>query len=239
MIFIFHTVVLTLSTWMESIEGANMSMKFTKIAPQHCGPRRLTSAWVARSRSLCATSCLVRFPNCHGFMYNNVTKLCTPSSGLSAEQLRPSLDEGDLYFSDSCQSYPDFSIKSNLSTHVNVAYYNSPLLNYTNARAACECMNSHQYVADSLEKYWLMYSLVSVQFRVQAGLNDMAVEGQFVWEDSGQEINSTLKDAILKLGQPADWVSEDCAYLHPNQTKFMVGLCSGARAYLCEKPVCY
>ncbi|CAL1536389.1 unnamed protein product, partial [Lymnaea stagnalis] len=152
-----------------------------------CGPRRLNSSWVDKSRSSCAVSCLVRFPNCHGFMYNEVTKLCTPSSGLSSVQPGPSLVEGDLYFSDSCHSYPDFSIQSNLSTQANVAYYKQGV-NYTDAKAACECMASHLYVAHTLEKFWLLYSIKGNKNFAWIGLDDMAVTGKFVWVDSGQEI---------------------------------------------------
>ncbi|CAL1536390.1 unnamed protein product [Lymnaea stagnalis] len=230
--------VLILYSWMGAIGGTFESIKFEKITPQHCGPQRLNSGWVDKSRSSCAARCLARFGTCHGFMYNEVTKLCTPSSGLSAEQSTPSKAEGDFYFSDSCQSYPDFRTKYNQSTQAHVAYYSSPPVNYTNAKAACECMNSHLYVANTLEKWWLINAIVNIDHHVFIGLDDMAQENKFVWADSHQEISSALKIAMFYLGQPDDSGGQDCVWKKPHNVLLDDVKCSEPAGYICEKTLC-
>ncbi|CAL1548128.1 unnamed protein product, partial [Lymnaea stagnalis] len=139
--------------------------------------------------------------------YNINTGHCTPTSGRSPEQPLPTVDEENYFVNDSYESFshPNFSILSNGPTKANVAYFYDPPLNYADASAACERLNAHLFVAYTAEKYWLVRSIINITHKVYIGLDDIAVEGRFVWVDSGQEINSSLRASIFHPGQPDNW----------------------------------
>ncbi|CAL1544833.1 unnamed protein product [Lymnaea stagnalis] len=126
-------------------------------------------------------------------MYNKITKLCTPGSGLSTSQLPPSSNEGDLYVTDSCDSYPEFSQYSYNTSTTFAATFNVPV-NYTQAAVTCKCLDSHLFVAKTVEKYALFSKMTSGC--TWMGLDDIEVEGQFVWSDDHQQIDQLTMQTL-------------------------------------------
>ncbi|CAL1541895.1 unnamed protein product [Lymnaea stagnalis] len=210
------------------------STKFTKIQPSVCGPVRLSNGWVDRSRSSCASNCKARYPQeCNSFLYNKSTKACIPANGLGSNQPLPSLGEGDLYH----YQYPDFSKFPIGSNTVNLAYFTKPLI-YTDAESACRCLDAHLYSPDSWDKIWFIGNVAIPRYYMWIGLNDMAVEGKFVWAKNVQEIEAVYKIAIFKPGQPDNGYNgnQDCVFLTPDSYEFDDGDCFEQKAYICEKP---
>ncbi|CAL1536388.1 unnamed protein product [Lymnaea stagnalis] len=216
--------------------NTGVSYKFVKIKPNNTGPERLSPGWVDRSRSHCAANCRIRFSSeCRSFMYNNVTRLCTPANDLVPGRPGPTVTEGDLYLCDNCQPYPKFVGYENGSTKV--AYmYDDDFLTYADATTACNRTNSHLFVPDTLEKVRLFYTIIDASYYTWIGLDDRNAEGKFVWANTGFEIVPRLKNLTFASGQPDNNLdSEDCVHHQPGATGFNDGNCSAVMRFVCEK----
>ncbi|CAL1536791.1 unnamed protein product [Lymnaea stagnalis] len=210
--------------------GANL---FKKKLATTCGPVRLGPSWTQSSQISCAVSCKERYPKtCHSFIYNKITHLCTPGSGVSTNQLPPSAKEGDLYVTDSCDSYPQFSILSYKSSSTFAVHIPVPV-SYTQATVTCQCLDSHLYVAKTLEKFALFSNLINPNC-TWLGLDDIQVEGQFLWSDDHQQINPMLMRALFPLNRPDNALGYQNCVMGCGQ-----GLdddfCTQKNPFICEK----
>ncbi|CAL1541896.1 unnamed protein product, partial [Lymnaea stagnalis] len=113
--------------------------------------------------------------------------------------------------------------------------YNKNKLNYTDATSACGCLDTHLYMADSIDKYNLISYIVDFSDNVWIGLDDMATEGKYVWSGSGQSLDALLKPLIFDLFQPDNRNNEDCVFKQEYLGRLNDAWCSLTMSYLCEK----
>ncbi|XP_055896950.1 uncharacterized protein LOC106078340 isoform X2 [Biomphalaria glabrata] len=217
-------------------------MTFVKHTLRWAWPTLLGPARSVRSRLDCAIHCLQSFPSsCHGYLYNESTKICKPSSGLSPYS-SPEPSDGDFYFNDSQSSYPDFRhhtlLNETQSVSAYAGYFTKPLT-YTEAQATCQSMHSHLFVAKSVIKYFLFLNITTKEYSDWIGLDDLANEGRFVWADDGQEIDVYMKSYLFVSPQPDGQRNENCVYktsIHDTvkALTFNDANCSLTFSYVCE-----
>ncbi|KAH9491452.1 hypothetical protein Btru_049902 [Bulinus truncatus] len=177
-------------------------------------------------------------------MYNRLIKLCTPCGGISAYSPSPTVMEGDLFFTDSCDGYPDFRLYSELVLQVVYAAYINIYLNYTDAVSVCQCLSSNMYSAQIMDKYLLHLNITKLENYDWLGLDDIKTEGKFIWAEDGAEINASLKLLIFAPGQPDNgWGSnEDCVQIIPVGQNYFGKIndanCGNLARFVCEKPHC-
>ncbi|XP_055898570.1 collectin-10-like [Biomphalaria glabrata] len=178
---------------------------------------------------------------CYSFLYNDNTKWCTPGGKLSPLQPEPTLQEGDLYVLLSDDAYDGFSLRALNETTANVARYNKKV-NYTVAQETCQCMKSSLYVPKTTDKFQLLLALLNTSSGVNhwIGMNDIEIEGQFVWTDDGQVVDKGLMLELFENGKPDNYGGlEDCVMITFYKLKgrsFLDDLyCSANRSFICEK----
>ncbi|KAH9488788.1 hypothetical protein Btru_050005 [Bulinus truncatus] len=214
------------------VRAENKSFHLSKTVRLTCGPQRLNSGWTTKSRLDCVVMCRRKFGNsCKCFMYNKLTNLCTPCTGISAMSNPPSDPEGDLYFSGSCDGYPDFSFYSGLSLTPSYSAFIDKWLNYTDATSVCKCLESNMFSPKNWNKYQLFLNITGLGNYEWVGLDDIESEGKFVWAEDGTEIDPTLKWQIFSANQPDNvgGPNEDCVHKwpigNPEPGKFNDGNC--------------
>ncbi|KAH9491467.1 hypothetical protein Btru_049947 [Bulinus truncatus] len=222
-----------------------VSFQFTKTVRLKCGPQRLDSGWTSRSELDCAVACKDKFgSSCKCFMYNNHSGFCTPCSGITANSPSPSFQDGDLFFTDSCEGYPDFRYYSQPPLPTIYAARFDKYLNYTDAASVCKCLESNLFSPKTFEKFDLFLNIAGLQSFDWIGLDDIHTEGKFVWAEDGTEISVAQKLAIFSPGQPDNgWGSdEDCVYKwalgYGTPGKLNDVNCSHLARFVCEKPQC-
>ncbi|CAL1544834.1 unnamed protein product [Lymnaea stagnalis] len=164
-------------------------------------------------------------------MYNKITKLCTPGSGVSTSQLPPSAKEGDLFVTDSCDSYPEFSTLSYNMTTSFAVHFPAPV-NYAQAAVTCQCLDSHLYVAKTREKSAL-FSNLSVTC-TWLGLDDRDAEGQFVWSDDHQPIDPLTLQMLFYPNSPDDHMGRQDCVMGCGQA-LDDHFCESEFSFICEK----
>lgn len=95
-------------------------------------------------------------------------------------------------------------------------------------------------MAKTVAKFDLFKYIVNSTGWVWIGLDDIQVEGTFVWVDDGQEIDPVVKTNIFETNQPDNWENADCAYGSIWNGRFVLddAPCTGHMTYVCEKPAC-
>ncbi|CAL1543819.1 unnamed protein product, partial [Lymnaea stagnalis] len=96
--FTFCFVVLSARQFAEAALAVTVQSgaTFQLTPPSSLGPVRLAPPWTDRSPVACVSTCMTLYPACTSFMFNPVSKLCTPGADLSSS-LPPATEEGDLY----------------------------------------------------------------------------------------------------------------------------------------------
>nr|KAI8748073.1 collectin-10-like [Biomphalaria glabrata] len=215
---------------------------FIKSLGKYCGPTRLNYGWTSMSALVCYRRCANKYSQaCYSFLYNDNTKWCTPGGKLFPLQPEPTLQEGDLYVLLSDDAYDGFSLRALNETTANVARYNKKV-NYTVAQETCQCMKSSLYVPKTTDKFQLLLALLNTSSGVNhwIGMNDIEIEGQFVWTDDGQVVDKGLMLELFEDGKPDNYGGlEDCVMITFYKLKgrsFLDDLyCTANRSFICEK----
>ena len=108
-------------------------------------------------------------------------------------------------------------------------------LNYANASAACQAAGYHLVsIGSAAEDSFVHSNAVAVaNVKWWIGLNDIAVEGTFVWTDGTPLIYTNWEP-----GEPNNAGNEDCGQINrfnPKNT-WNDEPCNQALPYVCEKP---
>ena len=143
-------------------------------------------------------------------MYNSATGLCTPGSflqsGTFGAALAPSSTEGDLYAPSVCDTSDAFTYVTSATTSACIMA-SSSVSSYNAAYLYCLNLGAHLFVLRSMDKLDL---LPHGQGYI-IGLTDLAVEGTFVWQDTGDVITKDLKLLFFRSREPNNnGVGEDC-----------------------------
>ncbi|XP_059139916.1 C-type lectin domain family 4 member M-like [Physella acuta] len=119
------------------------------------------------------------------------------------------------------------------------AYFNT-YKQFADAEAACRCLGGHLFVAKTVAKFDLFRYIVSSTNYVWIGLNDIQVEGKFVWVDDGQEVDPVVKTIIFATNQPDNGGNSNCAYGAMWGGSFVLddAPCDSLKQVVCEKPAC-
>ena len=72
------------------------------------------------------------------------------------------------------------------------------ILRYHEAYDFCLNLGAHLFVARTMEKI----ELLPLGSTYTVGLTDLATEGQFVWQDTGDVITTSLKDLFFRVNEP-------------------------------------
>ncbi|KAK0042466.1 collectin-10, partial [Biomphalaria pfeifferi] len=91
------------------------------------------------------------------------------------------------------------------------------LANYTVAQETCQCMKSYLYVPKTKDKFQLLENLLDNLNFVKnwIGMNDLETEGQYVWTDDGQVVDSGLMKELFETEKPDNYQgNEDCIMIY-------------------------
>ncbi|RUS76397.1 hypothetical protein EGW08_015848 [Elysia chlorotica] len=193
-----------------SAASLKRQMLFKVVTSSNMGTEQLASAWTVHSLAACGTTCRSRYGSqCQTFMYNSITGRCTPGSflkyGTLGAALAPSSTDGNLYAPSSCDTSGGFRLVTSgtLSACIMVS---DVAMYYLEALEFCLSVGAHLFVGRTMQKI----NMLPHGIRLYIGLTDLASEGTFIWQDTGDAITPALKKQLFDSGQPDNNNNEDC-----------------------------
>ena len=105
-------------------------------------------------------------------------------------------------------------------------------LNWYEARSKCIEFGAKLAEIDSAAKQTAIDASVSSTDRLWIGLNDIAQEGRFVWDSTGQPAVYTN----WGRASPSNSNNENCVMVTHNIGLWIDGQCTGLEYFVCEKP---
>ncbi|CAG5125604.1 unnamed protein product [Candidula unifasciata] len=166
-------------------------------------------------------------------MYNNNTQLCTPGKWLHETEAPPNTEEGALYLGYRCDTHLGFTVRSYNDTPVCILQFSTEVT-YAEAISSCRSFNSYLYTTKTLDKFYLLQTLVTNWLWV--GLDDIQTEGKLVWVDDGQELDPELISNIFSPGEPNDISGfEDCTEIFIGSLTLNDNICDKYFRYVCEQ----
>ncbi|GFR93231.1 C-type lectin-related protein 4 [Elysia marginata] len=144
------------------------------------------------SQFMCGVQCLAAFPACTSYLHNSSTGLCVQSAkpGPLVSQLESGL--GDLYVT--CDTPGGYTMYRHGSAAACISVVKSPKVNFTLASSHCEGMGGYLASVKTLDKLHLLNNVLGSSNNFWVGMDDMAVEGTYVWKEDGSvglQINAT------------------------------------------------
>ncbi|RUS71176.1 hypothetical protein EGW08_021063, partial [Elysia chlorotica] len=110
----------------------------------------------------------------------------------------------------------------------------SNTMNYDVGKAYCLSLGAHLFVARTEEKL----KLLPPSTRVTIGLTDIAMEGVFVWDDTGDTISPSFKMLFFKPTEPNNANNnEDCVSTTSKRSNANDVFCHVAFDIVCERPM--
>ena len=180
--------------------------------------------WKSSSHISCYMECMLFYPDtCQSIVYNAATLNCRPGSAAfrSIPKVVTSIPEANsndiiLYAKQPvppCNANGNFALYEICGTTFCLNLVDSSE-EYNNARASCDQKNSRLFIADTMVRFSVFWHIsrekMSFEADVWVGLNDIATEGTFVWDD-GEPLSDEMNQYIWDDGQPNNNGNEDCA----------------------------
>ena len=189
----------------------------------------------ANSALNCGLNCLNSCPDCLYFSTNSLTNSCSCGTQLSDTVTSQGHERTYADVRESkCELEPGYKLYS-VDGGRHCIKISAERRNYTDAVASCRGRaDQGMFLLDSINKTALLYSINPSPEWWWAGLSDMAVEGQFVW-DNGRNMTSRESD-LFSVDQPNNYNNQDCVSAQYRPGNFVFGdwYCSRTFVYACE-----
>nr|KAI8749818.1 CD209 antigen-like protein 2 [Biomphalaria glabrata] len=204
---------------------SDITVKMTSV-----GPTMPASTFLS-----CARRCMKYVTTCSSFLYNQTINTCIPGSWLVRSEMSVTSTLATLYYKPGafCESrLVNFTIKSYGDVSACMWLSNSSA-NYDTARKYCLNLGSHLYTIRIPNKLFILLDVVhTLNVDYWVGLNDIAEEGVFRWEDD----NSLWKKdwTLFASGQPDNLGNEDCVQYSPTFYPINDRPCSYLSRFICE-----
>ncbi|GFS15372.1 CD209 antigen [Elysia marginata] len=218
---------------------------------QACQTQQLGEPWTSASQVDCYWECVDLYPDtCQSIVFNNDTKTCTPGA-VAFRPLEfittsiPSANSTDTIYvvrqpvphCDTSSGNFDLYEMCGLTLCLNLS---SSEVDYHQAKEHCKQMASGLFMTNTVARLSMFWHLTLDHNKpyTWVGLNDLAVEGQFVWEN-GEPISPEQWQYIWSKWQPDNANGgQDCVEVYGNGVLNPSGLdddsCSSLRYYMCE-----
>ena len=219
---------------------------------QDCQTLQLGEKWISQSPITCQRECLSLYSeNCQSIIYNSQTGSCTPGS-IAFSPIKkvttsiPETSSSDkLYYVmqtiPPCNTSNNFALYDVCGTSACLYLSTSRADNYNDARTFCSQMNSSLFVGNTMAKFSLFWytSKTYINDNLYTGLQDIDVEGKFVWEN-GEPLSYEQKQYIWHDGNPDNaGNNQHCAIAFPEVSSKKTTLddarCDLRRHYICER----
>lgn len=186
---------------------------YTIVTSPVFGPVRLGPGWTDRSDVSCAVSCAQKYASCTSFMYNYLTRWCTPGSSLQSNQPPPSFDEGTLYAKlPACDTSQGFFPISNGNASLCVGMF-SDFLSHSNAENACQSKGGHLLTLKTGGVVDLVRAYPGGFNNTWVGCSRPNTSSVFVWSDDGQPLTDDNYGTLFGSGVPySGWAGGDCCF---------------------------
>ena len=219
---------------------------------QDCQTLQLGESWISHFLIDCHLECIRRYSeNCQAVVYNSQTGNCTPGSIAFGplERVTTSIPEtgssDKLYYVRQpippCNTSKNFALYDICGTSACLYLSTSKANNYSDARTLCSQMDSRLLVGNTMAKFSLFWytSKTYINDNLFTGLQDIAVEGNFVWEN-GEALSDEQNQYIWAPGNPDNSGSnQHCAIAFPEVSSKNTTLddarCDLKRHYICER----
>ncbi|KAK3764482.1 hypothetical protein RRG08_055647 [Elysia crispata] len=223
-----------------------------QVSGQDCQTLQLGESWTSHSPITCQRESLSLYSeNCQSVVYNSQTRMCTPGSIAFGplDRVTTSIPESSLsdklYFVRQpippCNTSNNFALYDVCGTSACLYFSTSKAENYSDARTLCSQMNSSLFVGNTMAKFSLLWHTSKTYMNADTfiGLQDIDVEGNFVWEN-GEPLSYEQKQYIWLPKQPDNKRSrQDCAVTWPSFNSQIQGLdderCNIKRHFICER----
>lgn len=188
----------------------------------------------------CAHKTTREFPDARGFLYNEVTKRCTPVLYIVSPNHNDAepvdAEDGTLYLaSEVCTN--GFQIYALGTDYEPVCLRDfSTSVNFDTASKTCVSHGGFLTSAKTVDKLELVASLANSGSR-WVGLDDIDTEGVFIWHSDGSNLTSEQKDTLFPSGEPNNLGNEDCIQYRSNFKKLNDFVCSNTVGFVCEIPL--
>ncbi|GFS06050.1 CD209 antigen [Elysia marginata] len=106
--------------------------------------------------------------------------------------------------------------------------------NFDIARSTCVSYGGFLISIKTVEKLELFKSITSGQDR-WVGLDDIDVEGQFVWHGDGSNLTAVQEKAVFSSGEPNNLGEEDCVQFRAHVQKLNDLPCHHKFGFVCER----
>ncbi|RUS70238.1 hypothetical protein EGW08_021998 [Elysia chlorotica] len=186
-----------------------------------CQTWQIGDSWVAPSIFACSFRCM-NTENCQAVVFNEASGLCRLGSVAFGPMVRitdgipetGSLDK--IYYikqpAPPCDTANNFAIYDKCGTSACLYLSTSNSNGYNDAKTLCSQMNSSLYVGNTMAKFSLFWHVTKyiINDNTFIGLNDIEVEGTFVWEN-GEPLSAEQNLYIWHGSEPNDFNgAEDC-----------------------------
>ncbi|RUS70237.1 hypothetical protein EGW08_021997 [Elysia chlorotica] len=239
-----------------SVAGASSDMRkrfLHQTSNVECQTWQIGDSWIAPSLIFCSFRCMST-ANCQAVVFNETTGLCRmgsvafgPVAQVSGIPETSSLDK--IYYMKQpvppCNTANNFAIYDKCGASACLYLSTSVAYGYDEAKRFCSEINSRLFVGNSMAKYSLFWyvSKYIVQKNTFIGLNDIEVEGTFVWEN-GEPLSAEQNQYIWQPYQPNNYgEGEDCVEAnhepYPDLIRPTIALnddvCWAVNRYICER----
>ena len=230
--------------------GKTREAYLTKTTGSVCQTSLLGQAFTSSSPLVCFTTCLTLYPsNCRGFVFNKINQNCLPA--VSVYSPVPSLPPSPMLGNDIVffpNTFPDLNCNASLGFALYEVcgtsaclYLSTTKITFYAAVRFCAAKKGNVFVANSLEKFSLFWSvsLHVIRDDTYLGLTDSGSEGQFEWI-SGEPLSVEQTAYIWAPHQPDDKSGhEDCVEARHGSAAGARGLndirCQLKKRFICEQ----
>ncbi|GFR72743.1 C-type lectin-related protein 4 [Elysia marginata] len=190
------------------------------------------------SAGQCVLKTLFFFPMSRGFLYNNISGLCTPllwlkgSRAENAKAMTP--EEGTLYLvKEICRD--DFNLQEYGSEGRLMCLQDSTSYGtYLEATSACNASQSHLIAVKTAEILEVVRAIAAGIER-WVGMDDLDRNGTYVWQSDGTTLTDEEKLAVFGPGEPnSENANVHCVYYYRETQKLHDKTCMHKHRFICE-----
>ena len=219
---------------------------------QDCQTLQLGESWISQSPITCQRECMSRYSeNCQAVVYNGQIGNCRPGSIAFGpiEKVTTSIPESGssdkLYYVRQpippCNTSNNFALYDVCGTSACLYLSTSVADNYSHARLLCSQMNSRLFVGNTMAKFSMFWYTTKTYMNVNTyiGLQDIDVEGNFVWEN-GEPLSDEQYQYIWLPEEPNNiGGDQNCAVIqhamYPENFGIDDDQCYWKNYYVCER----
>ncbi|GFN86265.1 C-type lectin-related protein 2 [Plakobranchus ocellatus] len=220
---------------------------FSKLPSSNITYGLSTSGWTGVSSSLtCALKLMGNCPLSRGFLYQSVSEQCTPvlwlyqgSGGTPVPAGTVHAHSTEMFLRDELNEFcktgfeaVEYGSEGQFSCLLEMPFETT----YQNATAECNKLGGYLASVKTVDKLEVVKAIAN-NTDMWIGLDDIVVEGDFIWQEDGTQLTSAELNAIFGWNVPNnDWGGQHCGRYWESSETLDDYFCYHLLKALCETP---